>query len=178
MRKTASRLLLPHGLDDLAHGVEQLLTNCTTAAHREAIADVILRDLDGMAGTAAPLLALAVSRYAAWGGDPEPVREAFHRFAVDAGPYIGAKNRTIAAGAAGGKKQAAQTNNSNARLLGDAMARVMRRRQRKFKDIAALIQSGVLQREYPNAKENTLRAWLRKHRDLPEWVDTLPPTRR
>lgn len=83
-------MILPHGLDDLQHGVDVLLS--ADPHEREVIANKITVEVGCLNATAATDLLLAVQRFAAWGGDPTPVREAFTTFAAECGPHIGAQH--------------------------------------------------------------------------------------
>lgn len=80
--------LLPHGLDDLAHGVDCLLGDFLPE-DRQRLADKIAADLAGIDSDAAQALVFETQRFAALGGDGASVRAAFHRFAVNDGPAIG-----------------------------------------------------------------------------------------
>ncbi len=90
------RTLLPHGLDDLEHGVEYLLGDCPPW-DRERVAVKIASDLASTGDAATLAFIVAVQRFAQFSGDGATVREAFHRFAVDNGPAIGGLQQASAA---------------------------------------------------------------------------------
>lgn len=81
---------LPHGLDDLQLGIDLLLSTAP-GAQREAVAATIIDTVGSIPGTAASILVNSVSRFAAWGGNEDAVREDFHQFIVASGEWVGAE---------------------------------------------------------------------------------------
>lgn len=113
---------LPHGMDDLQAGVDYLLT--CAPEWRQGAADKITADITGIKGTAAAELILIVQRFAAFGGDAEPVRAAFVTFTVDAGAWIGARQQGQKLRSAGGKARKILTTAEQRRRLEVITARL------------------------------------------------------
>ncbi|NIC43311.1 hypothetical protein [Aquabacterium sp. A08] len=82
---------LPHGLDDLQHGIEVLL-GTENGPDREGLAATIVDMVGTIPGTATARLISSVSRFAAWGGNADTVREDFQQFIVETGAWVGAQN--------------------------------------------------------------------------------------
>lgn len=81
--------LLPLGLDDLEYGINLLLS--ADYPLRANIAQMIVDDLSEITGTASSELIMAVTAFSSWGVNPDHVRQAFCKFAVEVGPWIGHK---------------------------------------------------------------------------------------
>jgi hypothetical protein len=96
--------VVEQGLDDLAHGIDVLIEDPPET--RQRTADRICRYVEGLTGDAVRQLQYEAQLFAALGRDPEPVRAAFARFAVEAGPTIGAlaakREAAVRSGQAGG----------------------------------------------------------------------------
>lgn len=171
-------LLLPHGLDDLQHGVDYLLTDCPTES-RQRTADRIVAELAGIGGTAAAHLAQAVQTFAAFGGDGTDVHEAFLRFAVDAGAYIGARNQGIKTQSTGARKRAeAATSATDAAIEVAMTAAINSRLGRRFDTVQDAINYLARRGMPAGLSESKLRRRLPEHPHAAEWVSTLPKSRR
>lgn len=83
--------MLPHGYDDLEHGV-RALCEAIGEAERDHLAAKLTGDFAGLPADVAGMFFLEVQRFAAWGGDTGSLWRAFHDMTPHLGERVGVHN--------------------------------------------------------------------------------------